>query len=265
MLQFQRQDPILHAYIASSPSAENRERLSTELAAAMLCEGGGARPCGQCRSCRKVFHGVHPDILITDPEGGAKTAAIKVDQIRQIVATAHIMPSEGACKVYVLRQADKMNLSAQNALLKLLEEPPRSAAFILAAENPGALLPTVRSRCELLRDSAAGEAPPDEALAYAAEYFQAVCAPQRSALLRWCAAHERDDTQTVQAFLQAARQLLSQKISGRPDLPQLSDAEAARQLERLELCERYLRANVGIRHIYGLLSVPTAPERDGKN
>ena len=71
---------------------------------------------------------------------------IKVDQIRSVAATAYILPSEAEKKVYVLRQAELMNLNAQNAFLKLLEEPPRSAAFILAAPSPDSQLTTVRSR-----------------------------------------------------------------------------------------------------------------------
>ena len=152
MLQFQPQEHLMHSYIVASQSEQARDRLSLDLAAAMLCRSDGVRPCRTCRDCRKVYDGVHPDVIYVAPDPDAKVPTIKVDQIRSIAATAYILPSEAEKKVYVLRQADTMNLSAQNAFLKLLEEPPQSAAFILAAASPELLLPTVRSRCALLRD-----------------------------------------------------------------------------------------------------------------
>ena len=124
---FQSNTAISHAYALICANEAQRERETTELAAAMLCSSPRVRPCRVCRDCKKVFRAVHPDVLYTDPTGSAKTAAIKVDQVREIISTAHLLPSEGKSKVYVLRNADKMNPQAQNALLKLLEEPPSSA------------------------------------------------------------------------------------------------------------------------------------------
>ena len=153
MLQFQPQEHLLHSYIVASQSEQARDRLALDLAAAMLCRSDGVRPCRTCRDCRKVYDSVHPDVIYVAPDPDAKVPTIKVDQIRSVAATAYILPSEAEKKVYVLRQADTMNLNAQNAFLKLLEEPPQSAAFILAAASPELLLPTVRSRCALLRSS----------------------------------------------------------------------------------------------------------------
>lgn len=130
MLQFQPQEHLLHSYIVASQSEQARDRLSLDLAAAMLCRSDGVRPCRTCWDCRKVYDGVHPDVIYIAPDPDAKVPSIKVDQIRGVAATAYILPSEAEKKVYVLRQADTMNLNAQNAFLKLLEEPPQSAAFI---------------------------------------------------------------------------------------------------------------------------------------
>ena len=246
MLQFQTNDHISHSYIVASSSEAERSRMTTELAAAMLCESADIRPCRQCRSCHKVFHGVHPDVLFVEPDGTAKTPVIKVEQIRQIAATAYLLPSEASRKVYILRQADRMNFNAQNAFLKLLEEPPQSAAFILAAGNPGALLPTVRSRCE------------------AEAYLKAAARGDRAELLRWCAGHENLDAQALQDFLSAAKQVLVHQLSGEDEIPALTAADAMRQLRRIEQCETYRRANVNTKHIFGLLSVPTAPDAAGK-
>ena len=138
MLQFQPQEHLMHSYIVASQSEQARDRLSLDLAAAMLCRSDGVRPCRTCRDCRKVYDGVHPDVIYVAPDPDAKVPTIKVDQIRSIAATAYILPSEAEKKVYVLRQADTMNLSAQNAFLKLLEEPPQAVRTADADAMPAA-------------------------------------------------------------------------------------------------------------------------------
>lgn len=146
----------------------------------------GDRPCGDCRHCRKVFSGIHPDVVNIAPavdDKGRKRREILVDQVRFISADAQVMPNEAATKVYVIHDADLMNAAAQNALLKLLEEPPSSAAFVLCASNPALLLPTVRSRCVLIRINE--DAVDDEqAAADAQALLEAVASGSRVELLQ---------------------------------------------------------------------------------
>ena len=137
MLQFQPQEHLLHSYIVVSQSEQARERLALDLTAAMLCRSDGVRPCRACRDCRKVYDHVHPDVIYVEPDRSGKTPVIKVDQIRSVAATAYILPSEAEKKVYVLRQAELMNLNAQNAFLKLLEEPPRQRGVYSCGRKPG--------------------------------------------------------------------------------------------------------------------------------
>ena len=254
MLQFQPQEHLMHSYIVASQSEQARDRLSLDLAAAMLCRSDGVRPCRTCRDCRKVYDGVHPDVIYVAPDPDAKVPTIKVDQIRSIAATAYILPSEAEKKVYVLRQADTMNLSAQNAFLKLLEEPPQSAAFILAAASPELLLPTVRSRCALLRDPTEQLQESDEIRTLAEDYLRAVASQDRLTLLRWCLAQEGMDAQTLSAFLPAVQHRLVHLLA-EPDETVLPQALCAQQLRLMETCENHRRANVGTKHIFGLLSV----------
>ena len=154
-LRIQGGTELAHAYIAASMNEEARLGLARTLAAAMLCEADGVeRPCGRCRACRKSLAGNHPDIVLVSAgldSQGRKRREMTVDQVRGLVSDAQVMPNEGRRKVFILADAGIMNRQAQNALLKLLEEPPANTAFILCAENPALLLPTVRSRCELLR------------------------------------------------------------------------------------------------------------------
>lgn len=137
---------LTHAYILSGEDPAATEQAAKALAAAMLCEGeGGEAPCGVCRPCRKIAKGTHPDLVDIAPEAGKD---LTVGQIRALRSDAYIRPNEGARKVYLLHDAQRMNPSAQNALLKVLEEGPRYAAFLLLCGNAGALLETIRSRCE---------------------------------------------------------------------------------------------------------------------
>ncbi len=135
---------LSHAYLISGPAGSGKRTLSKLLAAALVCTGSGTPPCGVCSNCRKVREGIHPDVVTV----GADGKDITVAQARTVRSDAYIRPNEAPRKVYIFQNAQTMNPSAQNALLKLLEEGPAYAAFLLLTDNPGALLPTIRSRCE---------------------------------------------------------------------------------------------------------------------
>ena len=126
------------------PTGVSNEILAEVLAAALLCTGH-SRPCSACPSCRKVQEEVHPDLFVIDEGEGE----LKVEIARQIHKESVIRPNEGGHKVFLIRHADKMNPAAQNALLKVLEEPPRDVFFILTAVQPGIILQTIRSRCTI--------------------------------------------------------------------------------------------------------------------
>ena len=132
-----------HFYLISGPEGSGKRTLSRLLAAALMCSEPN-RPCGRCPQCRKVMNGTHPDfITVDDPE--KKT--VPVDLIRQARADMYIEPNEGQRKIYLFPRAQDMGIPGQNALLKVLEEPPAYGVFLLLADNPQRLLTTVRSRC----------------------------------------------------------------------------------------------------------------------
>lgn len=134
-------------------------------AAGLLCASGTGTACLRCPSCRKTFDRAHPDVVWVTSAPGKD---ITVDQVRGMRAGALVRPYEGAAKVYCVLGAERLNASAQNALLKLLEEPPPYAAFLLLTTNLSALLPTVRSRCVIERLPPGGIAVPTAAAADAA-------------------------------------------------------------------------------------------------
>ncbi len=134
-----------HFYLISGPEGSGKHTLARLLAAALMC-ADGSKPCLTCPACRKIMAGLHPDfITVEDPEH--KNIAVKI--IRQVRDEMYIRPNEGNYKIYFLPQS--LGLEGQNALLKILEEPPNYGVFILLTENSEALLPTVRSRCVELK------------------------------------------------------------------------------------------------------------------
>lgn len=145
---------ISHFYLISGPAGSGKHTLANLLAAAILCQSGD-KPCLRCHACRKVMEGLHPDfITVDDPD--KKT--VSVDLIRQARADIYVQPNEAEHKIYLFPRAQDMGLPGQNALLKVLEEPPSYGVFLLLTDNPQRLLPTVRSRCTELALQALPEA-----------------------------------------------------------------------------------------------------------
>jgi hypothetical protein len=140
-----RQDKLSHAWLLLGENGEELEKLARFTAEVLLCASTGEKPCGVCSHCRKMEKGIHPDLitLLRSPD----RREIIVKQARELRQEVWITPNEAARKVFLIPEADALNTEAQNALLKVLEEPPPYAAFLLLGRNPGSFLPTVRSRC----------------------------------------------------------------------------------------------------------------------
>lgn len=137
-----------HAYMLVGPRGIGKARFALHFAKALLCESAiNEVPCGNCRSCRLVQSGNHPDLHLISPDGNS----LRIDQIRELQAQIALRPFAGRYKVCIIDDADTMTEQAQNSMLKSLEEPPGSGVFILVAHNPGALLATIHSRCQVLR------------------------------------------------------------------------------------------------------------------
>jgi DNA polymerase-3 subunit delta' len=139
---------LWHACIIAGPRGSGKRTFARFLAVAAVCIGKKP-PCGKCEGCVKAEKDIHPDIERMRRLPGKKE--IVVDQIRSLRASLFTRANEAPRRVAIIEEADLMNENAQNALLKVLEEPPSSVLLVLLSENESELLPTIRSRCVLLR------------------------------------------------------------------------------------------------------------------
>ena len=208
-------NPLSHAYLISGGSGDSRAALAGRMAAAYLCRGGHP-PCGRCGPCRKAAAGTHPDVWRASPAPDKRE--ITVDQIRALRSDAYIRPNEGARKVYIIDPADAMNPAAQNALLKVLEEGPAYAAFLLLAAQPGLLLDTVRSRCEPIALPPEEDAPDPALLEQAAALAQLLLAGDELACAQALVGLELDKPKPGRLFalLAQVEALVSRRLAQDP-------------------------------------------------
>jgi DNA polymerase-3 subunit delta' len=140
---------IPNALLFSGRENTGKKERAFEFAKTCNCMASDNRPCNTCSSCKKINAGMHPDIIQVSPVENKKI--ISISQIREIGSLLSTRPNEAAKRMVLILSADKMNIQAQNALLKVLEEPPGNTFFILAATGISSLLPTILSRCRQFR------------------------------------------------------------------------------------------------------------------
>ncbi len=225
------------------------------LAASAVCSAPSGRPCGRCPHCRKALAGIHPDIQRFTREKDRRQ--FSVDAVRRMRSEAYVIPTEAAGKAFIAEGADTMNPSAQNALLKVLEEPPAGTVFLLQCENPGRFLETIRSRCVLVDCAARGGGIPMEA--EGREYARLCAEGAGTELARFLIRTVQPlDREGLEAFLRSARAALTASMAS-------AEAAAGERLSRAECAVseagRYLEANVSAGHIAGLLLAEGAEMR----
>ena len=139
---------VAGAYLFSGVQGVGKETVANYFANLILCEGNDEEqtPCGACRACRKLKNGNHPDMHIIRPDG----AQIKIDQIREMQQQIFFQPLEGQRKIYIIANTERFHDAAANAILKTLEEPPAASTLILLTENIETIIPTIRSRCQII-------------------------------------------------------------------------------------------------------------------
>ncbi|MRR11465.1 DNA polymerase III subunit delta', partial [bacterium] len=259
-----------HAYLFVGPAGAGKKTAARAFACAVLCDDNG---CGSCRACYRVKHGYHPDVHIIQPQGAA---SYMVGQIRPIIHDVTLAPVDGPRKVYIFESADLMNDSAANAFLKTLEEPPDDVLIIMLAPTYDAVLPTISSRCLVVRferiapdvaarllaertgaspiESAAALAATGGVLPRAAEFLES--ASRRAARDRMLSILKDLSVLDEYDVLSSARELLALV---KAPLGELKEVQAAEIKQREEFAGKVGGKSVEERHKREL----TAREREG--
>ncbi len=149
--QHVQHDALRHAYLITGPAGLGRRSLAVRLAQAIQCQSPSAPgvPCRTCRVCKQIEAGQHIDLMVTQAE--AEGGTLKVEQVREVTKFLSLKPYQSPFKIVIFLRFEEANANAQNALLKTLEEAPAHALILLTADNAEQLLPTIVSRCEVLR------------------------------------------------------------------------------------------------------------------
>lgn len=248
--------PLSHAYILTGGAASARAEAALYLAAAALCRAGGGAPCGRCADCRKLLSGVHPDLHWTRRAGDARQ--IQVEQIRELRGAVYILPNEAEKSVFAVEDAQFMNPNAQNALLKVFEEPPAHALILLLADNAGALLQTLRSRAVTLRLQEPGEEA--AAPAQAAALVSLLRGGDRAGAAALCLKQDKLEREALGQLLSALRRETLADIKTGTGMDVRRAGDFLRLLDKLS---NYMEYNVGAGHIAGALAA-FAAEPNGK-
>jgi DNA polymerase-3 subunit delta' len=140
-----------HALLFAGPHGVGKRQIALALSQSIVCASADRRPCGTCAACVKMARGSHPDLLFvaTDPELST-TGKILIEQVQDLCKQVSLKPGESTARPVIIEDADAMTGDAQNAFLKALEEPPGPTHFFLISADPDGLLPTIRSRCQVV-------------------------------------------------------------------------------------------------------------------
>jgi len=151
---------VRHAYLIAGPNGVGKAKLAIIFAQALNCSSPQAPgvPCGECLSCRKIARGTHPDVQTyslesqeaTSERKSGKNTSLTIETVRQLCPVTALRPMEGNWRVIIIEDAETLQEVAQEALLKTLEEPPQFMVLLLLADDAEVLLPTIRSRCQIV-------------------------------------------------------------------------------------------------------------------
>ncbi len=240
---------IPHAILIEGTEGDGKTALASFICTAAVCEDGN-KPCGACDNCRLLANGNHPDVTVITTEKDRKT--ISVNQVREIIFSASVLPQKSNKKVFIINPADAMTAQAQNALLKVLEEPPASVIFILIATNRTAMLGTIISRCTLLSSGSSEEKLSSKTIDLANEFFEKIHSGSRYELMRLLLPLEKDRGKTLDFYNELEVKIISEiKNISSPTLIRRYD----RMLDTVTSHKKLIKSNANLSLLLSHLAV----------
>lgn len=237
---------IPHGIILESSDLKKAYDEAIKAVAKLFCSVKNENSCGKCSSCIKLKKGIHPDLKTVSPLSNSKT--IKVEQIRLIRQDAYIIPNESDYKVYIFSPAEALTVQAQNAFIKILEEPPKNVVFILICKSTELLLDTVLSRCEVFRLKD-GEVSGGEIEEKSQEILDLSFAGKKIEALKILAQMpaDRESFKTLICMIMRG-------IMGKIKDSELPADEGIKKIEKLRVISDFLERNVNLNLIVSCLS-----------
>lgn len=232
----------MNSFIISCPDSDTAYKKALDMAAKYT-----ANPA-------KVYSASHPDVRTVLAGQGKAKNAIAVDQVRDIVADASVVPNESDYKVYIFRDGALMNTEAQNAALKLLEEPPEYVILILIAPSASAFLPTIRSRCceiNINSQSVADEASTQFALGL----IEAFASGSPVQLYKYCEDNSKASIVEMKQNISRTQEIIADMLCSRRPSLGMSTQRLLEIEQLMEKCLKYLSANVSVKQVLGIIEV----------
>lgn len=216
-----------HAILIECADEEAGASAARFAAKMLVCENRDSAPCGICAACKKAQSGSHPDI--SEYTGGNSPRSFKVDWVREAIRSAYIIPNEAQSKVFVFLKTQTMSDSAQNAVLKVLEEPPSYVKFILVCNSKTNMLETILSRCVVfsLDSDCEGSGLPEKTENSVREMISAITAPEEYSLIKQAGTFEKDKDllrEVISELIKVFRDAAFIKGGGKPSLCHVPDA-----------------------------------------
>lgn len=216
-----------HAILIECADEEAGASAARFAAKMLVCENRDSAPCGVCAACKKAQSGSHPDIA--EYTGGNSPRSFKVDWVREAIRSAYIIPNEAQSKVFVFLKTQTMSDSAQNAVLKVLEEPPSYVKFILVCNSKTNMLETILSRCVVfsLDSDCEGSGLSEKTENAVREMVSAITAPEEYSLIKQAGTFEKDKDllrEVISELIKVFRDAAFIKGGGKPSLCHIPDA-----------------------------------------
>ncbi len=235
---------ISHALLFESDNKDLCISVAINVAKILMCQNGGNNACGNCDSCKKISSNIHPDIEFIQPQSNQKT--IGIDTIRTLKQNAYITPNESDYKIYIFPDSSIITPQAQNAFLKILEEPPKSVIFMMVCQNKSKLLNTIISRLTCFKISSNENQIEDGILSAAKKLIENLINKNELEILKILSNFSKNRSDFIK-LLKCLKNLIIQNLASNNKYNLILDSiKTVKILDNLEKCENLTEKNINM-------------------